>query len=91
MGSGYEKQPMYFINTSNPAADAVVTEVKGNEAKLWLGGANLGELDNGTVFTIINGKGGSSGKVTLRSREGLGGVATVDGVAKEGMLLQKAD
>jgi hypothetical protein len=56
---------------------------------LWLGGANLGELDNGSVFTIIDAKGGSSGKVTLRSREGLVGVATVEGVAKEGMLLQK--
>ena len=89
VGSGNEKKPIYFINNPSPAADAVITEVKGNEAKLWFAGANLGELDNGTVFTIIDAKGGSSGKVTLRSREGLVGVATVEGVAKEGMLLQK--
>ncbi len=89
VGSGNEKKPIYFINNPSPAAVGVITEVKGNEAKLWLGGANLGELDNGTVFTIIDAKGGSSGKVTLRSREGLVGVATVEGVAKEGMLLQK--
>jgi hypothetical protein len=89
VGSGNEKKPIYFINNPSPAADAVITEVKGNEAKLWFAGANLGELENGTVFTIIDAKGGSSGKVTLRSREGLVGVATVEGVAKEGMLLQK--
>jgi len=88
VGSGNEKKPIYFINNSSSAADAVITEVKGNEAKLWLGGANLGELNNGTVFTIIDAKGGSSGKVTLRSREGLVGVATVEGVAKEGALLK---
>ena len=88
-GSGNEKKPIYFINNPSPAADAVITEVKGNEAKLWFGGANLGELDNGTVFTIIDARGGSSGKVTLRSRIGLVGVATVEGVVEEGILLRK--
>jgi hypothetical protein len=44
----------------------------------------LGELDTGTVFTIIDAK----GKVTLRSREGLVGVATVEGVVEEGALLK---
>jgi hypothetical protein len=89
--SGNEKKPIYFINNPSPAADAVITEVKGNEAKLWLGGANLGELDNGTVFTMIDAKGGSSGKVTLRSREGLVGVATVEGAVQPGVLLRKRE
>ena len=84
VGSGYERQPLYFINTPSPAADAVITEVKGNQATLWLGGVDLAAIDDGTVFSIINGK----GKVTLRSREGLVGVATVEGVAKEGALLK---
>ncbi len=84
VGSGYEKQPLYFINTPSPAADAVITEVKGDRATLWLGGVNLAAVDSGTVFTVINGK----GKVTLQSREGLIGVATVEGVAREGMLLK---
>ncbi len=90
VGSGYEKQPIYFINNPSPVADAVITEVNGNQAKLWLGGVDLGELDNGTVLTIINDRGASSGKVTLQSRDGLIGEATVEGVAKEGMLLRKA-
>ena len=85
VGSGYEKKPIYFINNPSSAADAVITEVKGNQAKLWLGGVDLATIDDGTVFSIINGK----GKVTLRSREGLVGVSTVEGVVKEGMLLQK--
>ena len=84
VGSGYERQPLYFINTPSPAADAVITEVKGNQAKLWLGGVDLAAIEDGTVFSIIN----SKGKVTLRSREGLVGVATVEGVAKEGALLK---
>jgi len=84
VGSGYERQPLYFINTPSPAADAVITEVKGNQAKLWLGGVDLAAIDDGTVFSIINGK----GKVTLRSRDGLVGVATVEGVAEQGALLK---
>ena len=84
--SGNEKQPIYFINTPSPVADAVITEVQGNQAKLWLGGVDLAAIDEGTVFTIINGK----GKVTLRSRDGLVGEATVEGVVKPGMLLRKA-
>jgi hypothetical protein len=38
---------------------------------VWLGGLNLATIENGTVFTIIGAKGGSAGKVTLQSREGL--------------------
>jgi hypothetical protein len=86
VSSGYEKQPIYFINNPTPAADAVITSVNRNQAKLWLGGVDLGEIEEGTVFAIINGK----GKVTLRSREGLVGEATVEGVAQAGMLLRKA-
>jgi metacaspase-1 len=87
VGSGYEKQPIYFINPPNPAADAVITEVKGNQAKLWLGGIDVDAIAPGMVFNIINGK----GKVTLQSRDsanGLIGVATVQGAAKPGLLLK---
>jgi hypothetical protein len=43
--------------------------------------------EDGTVFSIIN----SKGKVTLRSRDGLVGVATVEGTAAPGMLLRKIE
>lgn len=85
VGSGYEKQPLYFINTPSPAAEAVITGVKGNRATVWLGGVDLGAIDKGTVFTVINGK----GKVTLQSRDGLVGEATAEGVVEPGMLLRK--
>jgi hypothetical protein len=85
VGSGYEKQPLYFINTPSPAAEAVITGVTGNRATLWLGGVDLGAINSGTVFTAINGK----GKVTLQSRKGLIGEATAEGVVEPGMLLRK--
>ncbi len=94
VGSGYEKQPIYFTNTSSPTADAVVTEVKGNQVKLWLGGVNpaaMKAVRQGTVFTSILAKGSSSGRVTLQSRDssnGLIGIATVEGVVRQGTLLK---
>ncbi len=90
-GSGNEKKPLYFINTPSPAANAVITEVKGNQAKLWLGGVDPAQVDNGTVFTLTGTRGGSSGKVTLQSRNGLVGEATVEGGVQPGALLRKAE
>jgi len=94
VGSGYESQPVYFIKPGNQPAQAVVTSVQGNRAKLWLGGldyATLGEVDDGTVFTIIGGSQRSAGKVTLKYRDGLVGNAIVEGVVKVGALLQKPE
>jgi hypothetical protein len=92
VGSGYERQPIYLSNPSIPAADAVVTSVKGNQVKLWLGGVNpavIKAVEKGTVFTSIGAKGGSSGRVTLQSRDSsnrLIGIATVEGVVQQGTL-----
>ncbi len=93
VNSGNEKQPIYFTNTLNPAADAVITEVKGNQVKLWLGGVNpaaMRTVRQGKVFTIVGAKGDSSGRVTLQSRDSsnrLIGIGTVEGVVQEGTLL----
>ncbi len=84
-GSGYEKQPIYFINNPSPAANAVVTAVTGNQATLWFGGVDVGDVETGTVFAVVNG----SGKVIYQSRQGLAGKGTVQGVVKEGALLRK--
>jgi hypothetical protein len=94
VNSGYEKQPIYFTNTSNPAADAVITEVKGNQVKLWLGGVNpaaMKTVRQGKVFTTVGAKESSSGRVTLESRDPsnrLIGIGTVEGVVREGTLLK---
>jgi hypothetical protein len=89
VGSGYESQPVYFIKPGNPPAQAVITSVQGNRAKLWLGGLDVEDVDDGTEFTIIGASGRSAGKVTLKSRDGLVGEAIVQGVVKPGALLQK--
>lgn len=89
VGKGYEKQPIYFINNPNSPSDAVVTETTGNQAMLWLGGVDLGMLKRGTMFTTISVKEGHFGKVTLQSRKGLVGVATVEGIVEKGALLRK--
>lgn len=82
--SGYENEPIYFINKPSSPANAVVTKVTGNRAKFWLGGVDLGMVDTGTVFAVING----AGKVTFQSRNGLVGEGIVEGDVKAGMLLQ---
>jgi len=94
VNSGYERQPIYLSNPTSPAADAVVTSVKGNQVTLWLGGVNpavIKAVEKGTVFTSIGAKGSSSGRVTLQSRDSsnrLIGIATVEGVVREGTLLK---
>lgn len=94
VGRDYERQPIFFTNTTSPVADAVITEVKGNQVKLWLGGVNpaaMKAVEKGTVFTSISAKGGSSGRVTLQSRDSsnrLIGIATVEGVVQQGTLLK---
>ncbi len=88
VGSGYERQPLYLINNPRPTANAVVTEVTGNQATLWLGGFDakaLASLENGTVLEVV----GATGKVTMRSRDGLVGIGTIEGVVNPGTLLRK--
>jgi hypothetical protein len=91
--SRYERQPVYFIDKQNPPAEAVITEVTGNQAKLWLGGLDRESLEGfnkGAVFAIVDANGRGSGKVTLASRQGLIGEATLEGTAAPGALLQEA-
>lgn len=82
--NGYQNKPIYFLDRLNPPANAVVTQVTGNQATIWLGSVNLEELEQGTVFNIV----GTTGKVTYQSRKGLLGTVTVQGTVKEGMLLR---
>src|SRR5919199_1843930 len=91
--SGYERQPIYFLDPQNPPAEAVITEVTGNTAKLWLGGLDresLAGFNKDATFTLVDAKGRGAGQVTLRSRQGLIGEATVQGTAQPGAFLQEA-
>lgn len=90
-GSGNEKKPLFFTKPVNTTADAVITEVKGKQAKLWLGGVDIGSIDKGSEFRTVSANKqskGSATKVKLISRDGLVGVAIVEGNLKPGTLLQ---
>lgn len=86
-GSHYDTKSLYFIDPPNPAANAVVTKVEDVRAQLWLGGldgASFSQLGEGTTFVGV----GGSGKVTMRSRQGLVAEATVEEAVTEGALLR---
>jgi len=83
-----------LINNPRPTANAVVTEVTGNRATLWLGGFDadgLANLEDGTVLGSVAGRGNPGGMVRVRSRDGLVGIGTVEGVVAPGTLLRKID
>jgi hypothetical protein len=84
VGSGYEQKPLYFINSPNSTAQAVVTRVNGDTAELWLGGVDLRKVTTGTVFTAMKG----IGQVKVVSRDGIVAQATVEKAVAEGMPLR---
>ena len=83
-GTRYQQQPLYFINSPNSTAQALVTRVSGNNAQLWLGGVDLRKVITGTVFTAMKG----IGQVKVVSRDGLVAQATVEKAVTEGMPLR---
>ncbi|MEW6496665.1 MAG: peptidase C14, partial [Cyanobacteriota bacterium] len=98
LADGNSSQPVYFINQNVPPTDAVITQVKGDRATLWLGGLDKESLDafqSGATFTIVNDKGQASGQLKLESRRGLIGEAklvekTAIAFLKPGMFLQES-
>ncbi|RCJ23290.1 peptidase C14 [Nostoc sp. ATCC 43529] len=83
-----EKQPMFFLNAANTTADAVITEISGNRAKIWLGGVDIGDIEEGSQFRAMGVNKANFPQVQLISRTGLVGIATIKGIVKPGMLLQ---
>ncbi|MBD2043695.1 caspase family protein [Microcoleus sp. FACHB-672] len=83
-GTSYQKQPLYFINSPNSTAQAVVTQVSGDTAQLWLGGVDLRKVDVGAIFTAVKG----TGQVRVLSREGLVAQAKIEKAVTEGTPLR---
>lgn len=86
-------KPLYFTAPKRGSAQAVVTEIKGTKATLWLGGLDyptLGGFAPGSTFAILDEAGRSVGNATLESREGLTAIASVKGAARRGTLLQES-
>ena len=84
VGSDYQRQAPYFINSPQSPAQAVVMRVSGNNAQLWLGGVDLRKVTPGTVFSAMKG----TGQVKVVSRDGLLAQATVEKAVTEGMPLR---
>lgn len=94
LNSGNEKKPVYLLDKQNTPAEAVITQLNGNEATLWLGGISRDSLeafDKEAKFITIasGGRGGKATEVEVLSRDGLVGKAIVNGTAQPGELLQE--
>ena len=84
--------PLYFTPFNTNYAEAVVTQINGNQVELWLGGVDsqsLEAFEKDAVFTVADGKG--RGLVKLESRQGLVGKGRLikDTQLKPGTLLQE--
>lgn len=84
VGSGYQQQSPYFIENSSSVAQAVITQIQGDNAQLWLGGIDLRKVTAGTLFTGVEG----NGKVRVISRNGITAEATIEETVTEGILLR---
>ncbi|HEY9728029.1 MAG TPA: caspase family protein [Chroococcales cyanobacterium] len=84
VGSGYQQQPPFFINSPKSPAQAVVTRVSSDSAQLWLGGVDLRKVTTGTVFTAMKG----AGQVKVVSRNGLVAQGKIEKAVTEGMPLR---
>jgi hypothetical protein len=94
--SGNEKKPLYFLDKQVAPAEAVITEINGSEATIWLGGIAQDSMEafgEGATFVTLKNPGSRGGKQTqleLKSRNGLFGTAIVkNGNAQTGALLQE--
>ena len=83
-GTSYQQQPLYFINSPNSTAQAVVMRVSGDTANLWLGGVDLQKVNVGTVFTAVKG----TGQVKVLSRNGVVAQAKIEKAVTEGTPLR---
>ncbi|MEH2263287.1 caspase family protein [Nostoc sp.] len=66
--------PIYFSRFSSLPAEAVVTQVKGDQVKLWLGGTDSQSLEafkKDMILTVLDPQGGERGLVKLGDRQGL--------------------
>ena len=83
--------PIYFTRSPAFSAEAVITQVTGNQVELWLGGLDSQSLEafsQGAIFTVVDAKGGERGLVKLESRNGLIGKGTLVNTPTQRFLLQ---
>jgi hypothetical protein len=91
--------PILFTPFNSSYAEAVVTQTKGNQVELWLGGIDSRSLEafgKDAAFSVVDANGKETGLVKLESRQGLVGqgkfISSARGSTelKPGTLLQEA-
>ncbi|MDM9580422.1 caspase family protein [Nostoc sp. GT001] len=95
--SNNETKPTYFISRSVPTAEAVITQVRGNNVNLWLGGIApqaLAAFNQNPIFELVDNQGVKRGRIQLQSRKGLTGEGKIlelqkPELLKPGALLQE--
>ncbi|WP_072619247.1 caspase family protein [Spirulina major] len=83
-GSGYEAEPMYFIDEPNPTAAAIAVTVEGDRAALLIVGIHPSEITPGQVFQSSD----RAAWVEVRDRQGLVAIGQVRGTLQSGTPLQ---
>ncbi len=95
-GSNNSQQAVYFLKPDQKIpAEAVVTQVQGNQVDLFLGGIDPRTLEafgRGAILTLVDGEGKERGQVQIESRQELTAkgklMQTRDNIAS-GTLLQE--
>ncbi|WP_321206732.1 caspase family protein [Tolypothrix tenuis] len=85
------RAPIYFTRTPAVSAEAVVTQVNGEQVKLWLGGLDSESLEafkQDAIFTVLDNKGSDRGLIQLQSRQGLTGQGKLLKAAQKKQPLQ---
>ncbi|BBD63193.1 peptidase C14 caspase catalytic subunit p20 (plasmid) [Nostoc sp. HK-01] len=83
--------PIYFIPVQAVPAEAVVTQVNGNQVQFWLGGLDPQSLEaftNNPLFSVVNSQGNEIGLVKLETRQGLIGSGILVNTDRSTLKLQ---
>lgn len=92
-GSNNDRKKVYLTEQQALPAEAVITDVQGGTAKIWLGGIppqTLVAFDKNAVLNAIDARGQSRGQVQIQSRDGLIGIGKLlNASATPGELLQE--
>ena len=90
---GNGSKPIYFVEHQTPPAEAVILEVEGNQATVWLGGiaADTQEAfgEDSIFVPAAGGEERTATQLKLLSRNGLIGTVPVEGAIQPGQLLQE--
>jgi len=91
-GQDHGQRPIYFVGEIAPPAEAVITQIQGRQAEVWLGGIDPRSLEafqQNAMLTAIDGDGNEQGFLRLSERQGLIGRGTLLREGQPGTLLQE--